>query len=142
MYWPRFEDSLLEDIAFSLRKRRKTLKHSTDGIRCERLVEIEDSETTEKMELEVRLTNKTSVRVFAWSDRWLWVDARASAKKGWAWEWTRDGRLLGGCGGKDVVGAIENTLSKTHFVDSQQTDVFTEIWKRLLARGPEEVRFR
>jgi hypothetical protein len=140
MYWPEFENPFLMEISDNLRKRHKALKHKTSEIKCERIVEIEDGQRTEKIELEFRPSIdgcKVCVRAFAWSDRWMWIDARSATKQGWAWEWNYEGRLLGEYGGREVVGSIEVILSKVYNIEPRRTGELTNVWTRLLAQGPK-----
>lgn len=140
VYWPGFDDTFLADLSAALRKRRKALKHRSERLNCERLIEIDDGARLEKMELEIGLWRRDCLRLHACSDRWLWVDGRAPAKKGWAWEWSYDGRLAGTFTGREVVGAIEKTLDQIGRSKPPAVHELTGIWKKLLARGPEEVR--
>lgn len=140
MYWPKFENPFLMEITECLRKRNKALKHKVREIKCERIIEIEDGQRTEKVELEFRTwgeRGKTCVRVYAWADRWAWIDARAATKQGWAWEWNYEGRLLGEFGGREAVGGIEDTLQQAHNMEPRRMQELTDIWARLLAQGPK-----
>ena len=140
IYWPSFDDNFLADLSAALKKRRKALKHKSRLLNCERLIESDDGVRTEKMELDIQLWTRNRLKVHAWSDRWLWVDARAPTKKGWAWEWDYDGRLLGPLTGTEVIGAIEETIDGISGAKSDAVNELTGIWQKLLARGPEEVR--
>lgn len=142
MYWPKFENTLLENLAFSLRKRHKALKHKVGKLDCERIIELADGQRVEKMELALHpLASGHSVclRVFAWEDRWIWLDARAATKRGWAWEWTYEGRLLGEYSGREIVEGIETTLTSILGIESRGTGELTDVWAGLLAQGPKAI---
>ncbi len=83
--------------------------------------------------------NRGLLRLHAWPDRWVWLDARCPTKKGWAWSWTYEGRLLGEHSASAIIKTIEDTLGPLHRMDSSKTDEFSTLWKPLLARGPVEV---
>jgi len=96
----------------------------------------------EKLEVELRPwanDEKVSVRLFAWTDRWVCIDARAATKNGWAWQWTFEGRLLGEFGGREIVGGLENTLDCVHNMDPRKTRELADIWGSLLAQGPKRI---
>ena len=76
----------------------------------------------------------------AWPDRQIWLDARCSTKKGWAWEWTYDGRLLGSVDPPNVIKALEATLDPLQQMDNSRTHELSKPWIRLLAKGPQPVR--
>lgn len=143
MYLPSFNDPFLESIRFSLSKRSKTLKHNTQGFSCERVWEADEESKIEKIEIEFDLyddSRGTAVRLSAWEDGWLWIDAYALKKNGRRWEWSYEGRLLGEFNGRDVIAALEDTINTASFRKAGKTDDFTEIWHKMLARGPAPVR--
>ena len=49
------------------------------------------------------------IRVHAWDDRWVWIDARQADKTRWIWSWTLEGRLAPGLGGLHLLDAIERS---------------------------------
>lgn len=143
MYRPSFNDPFLESIRFSLSKRSKALKHNTQSCSFERVWEGELDSRIEKIEICLNLhddSRGTRVRLYAWDNGWLWLDARAAQKKGWRWEWSYEGRRLGEFDGRDIVAALEDTISAASFREAGETDDFTEIWQNMLARGPAPVR--
>jgi len=142
--FPTFENEFLNSVVYSLRKRHKSLKHKLHSITCNKVYEVyEDNTKLEKLELdfrESRTYNGMTCRLFVWPDRWVWVDARKATKKGWEWEWTFEGRLLGGYGGRELISAIEEALFES--TDENFKPIMfevKEIWRPLLAKGPISV---
>ena len=142
--FPKFENEFLNYVAFSLSKRHKSLKHKLHSISCDKVYEVnEDNEKLEKLELHLRdsrSSNGMQCRLFVWPDRWIWIDARKGAKKGWEWEWTFEGRLLGEFGGRELISAVEKALFDS--IDEHFKPVMSEveeIWRPLLAKGPIRV---
>lgn len=140
---PQFESDFLNDVAFSFKKRRKSLKHRCAQIAFGKVYEIENNQETERLELKLQARSSSKgerLRLHAWPDRWIWVDARKGAKKGWEWEWTFDGRLLGAFTGRDLIAAVEESLAFSFYSDTapQSYDV-SNIWQPLLAKGPTRI---
>jgi hypothetical protein len=143
---PRFENEFLEDVADSLRKRLKAISHQASRIDGQKVYETVGSAKEEKFEIYLAKTssrNGPRIRVNVWADRWISVDAREPSPKGvkgWLWEWTTEGRLMGGLGGKEIVQALEAGISSLYQIDKDRVHKFDEIWRPILARGPVEVR--
>jgi hypothetical protein len=142
---PTFDNDFLEDVAYGLRKRRKAISRMFSLVECYKVYETFHGRKEEKLELHIdENTSRRSpgLRLFAWVDRSLWIDARAisdKGKKGWKWTWTAEGRLVGGLSGCNLVSAIEQSSRLLHGMDGSQTGRFDEIWNPLLARGPMTV---
>ena len=79
------------------------------------------------------------LRVHAWQDRWLWVDARHSSKRGWTWEFTAQGRFLPAAGARAVVAKVEEMLRAAHLPPADVPRSMAVIWARTLAAGPKRV---
>lgn len=79
------------------------------------------------------------LRVYAWDDRWIWVDVRRPTKRGWAWSVTCEGRFLDQVGAAGVISRVEETISATHEPDREIPTLVNEIWADCLARGPRAV---
>lgn len=137
---PTCENEFLNSVLFSLKKRQKAIKYKVSSITCEKIVEIDEGERFEKLEIDVQLlTSRCSFRIFAWDDRWVWIDARRGSKNGWKWEWSDEGRLLGSFTGRDVVDALEFTQATFFEMDSSRIGRFSEIWDAMLAKGLKPV---
>ena len=139
MYWPEFQSALLGDLVNSLKKRSKALKHKTETLSCERVLVEEGSVRVEKLELVMSSYRRVALRFSLWDDGWAWADARQPSKKGWVWEWTYDGRLLGRYGGREVEEALELTFDRACETPVEAPKALTQIWKPLLAQGPVAV---
>ena len=138
--FPRFDSEFLEGLAFAFRKRRKALSHRAQSAEYAKVYELIEGEKTERLEIHLPYFDWGLLRLHAWPDRQIWLDARRSAKKGWAWKWTYDGRLLGNCAASDVIKALEDTLDPLPRMDSSRTHELSGPWSRLLATGPREVK--
>jgi hypothetical protein len=142
MYLPSFESELLKDVVESLRKRHKSLKHRVREIACERVLEKIDERTWERLDIEFiepAGAMKRSLRLRLWDDRYVWVDCRAPQKKGWAWEWSDEGRLLGDCNGRRLLELFEQTLDVSASMETSRLQEFATIWRKVLAKGPKRL---
>jgi hypothetical protein len=138
--FPRFQSEFLDGLAFAFRKRRKSLSHRAESAEYTKVYEMVGAVKEERLEIHLPMWSWGRLRLVAWPNRFIWLDARCPTKKGWAWSWTYDGRLLGEYAAPDVIKAIEDTLGPLHNMDSSKTGEFCKPWIRLLARGPTEVR--
>jgi hypothetical protein len=137
-----FDDEFLQSVAEAFRRRRKALNHRASRADCQKVYEVSESSRTERLEIYLEDGTRQRgalLRLHAWPDRWIWVDARRSTKTGWAWEWTYEGRLLGKHAGQDVVEALEKTYDLLPSMDAALTQELVKPWKRLLAKGPLEI---
>ncbi|MFO1187500.1 MAG: hypothetical protein U1E87_08660 [Alphaproteobacteria bacterium] len=143
MSLPHFESEFLAEVEFALRKRSKALKYKTFGLRCERVLDSTEASRQEKFELTLDgppATRGAWLRLFVWSDRWVWVDARELGKTGWKWECTLEGKLLGRFGGRDLIEAAENSYTHCPFCTSTESvEDVKAIWQSMLATGPKLV---
>ena len=142
MYFPNSGNEFIKDVVESLRKRHKALKHRVNAIACERIIERDDHADHEKIEITFRAHvagRRCGLRVFVWDDRWLWVDCRLAGKRGWLWEWTREGRLRGPASGRAIMESLERTLDLAHTMNAAETARFDDVWIPILARGPRLV---
>lgn len=141
MQIPLFESEFLENVARAFRKRRKALSHRTTRADYAKVYDVKGTERHERLEIyldELRLRGAL-LRLHAWQNRWIWLDARRGTKTGWAWSWSLEGRLLGECSGQNVIEALEETHDLLYQMDSSRTPELSEPWKKLLGRGPLEV---
>jgi hypothetical protein len=136
---PHFESEFLERLSFAFRKRRKALSHLAEGAEFAKVYELIADKKTERLEIHLPYFNWGLLRLHAWPDRQVWVDARCPAKKGCAWSWTYDGRLLGDTSVTDIILALEGTIITFQHMDDSRTHEISSLWERLLARGPREV---
>src|SRR5258708_34074230 len=134
---PTFETEFLSEVGVSIKRRQKAIKHKAFGLSCERLWEKTDGTKREKLELTLLgppSLRSAQLRFFAWSDRWIWADAREGSKLGWKWEWTIGGKILGDVTGRDLIDAVESSYAASPFLsDRDFLDEIKAIWKPLLA---------
>ena len=141
--YTRFESEFLNEVDNSLAKRRKALKHKFHEVESEKTYEIEHGVENERFELRIRSSPSPKdlrCRLVAWPNRWVWVDARKSAKMGWEWVWTFEGRLLGTLTSRDLVIALELSLDLSK-QSGRAIDMMSisKIWKSSLAVGPTKL---
>lgn len=130
------------DVASCLAKRSKAIKHR--GARVElHLAEAkppDDPSASVEISVSYAVQGATvRLRVIAWDDRWIWVDARRSTKQGWAWSVTCQGRFLDQSGPSGVIRRVEESLSATRNPDDAIPSLVKEIWADCLAQGPRSV---
>jgi len=134
------ESPFLSELAEGLKKRRKSLSHGGGSITCERVQDRSEGVEREKLEVVFKRRpniRSVSVRLFVWSDRWAWIDAREPTKNGWKWEWAAQGRLLGPDVGVRLAMAFQSTVTLSKAANSSIADELTQLWSPLLAKGPE-----
>jgi hypothetical protein len=135
----RPRSAFLANVLLSLRKRRKAVSHQVRTIEVEKVLERTDGTELEKLEIECITLHPrpTKVRVFVWEDRWVWVDARSRVgSKGWAWEFTTQGRAAGGVDGRGLVQALEASISAASPVEPDNAGALGAVWEPVLAAGP------
>lgn len=133
-------NDFVSEVAESLRKRSRAIRHRGALIECQNVKEIEDGVESEIRRLDIDISYRISaasvrVRLIVWSDRWLWIDARRSAKRGWAWEATMEGRFFSADGARALIRLLEDTISSTKTSDGVPATL-ERIWKPHLALGP------
>jgi hypothetical protein len=140
---PPFETQFLAEVAASIKRRQKAIKHRAFGLSCERLWETSDEIKREKLELMLlgpKSSRSAQLRFFAWSDRWIFADAREASKVGWKWDWTVEGRILGHVTGHDLIAAVESSYAASPFFTERDfLDEIKSIWQPLLAARPSLV---
>jgi hypothetical protein len=134
----------LAELVEAFRRRHRAISSKIKQLSIERVFEIEDGAQLEKLEVTWQRRNKTNapvVRLFVWSDRWAWADAREGSKSGWRWEWTSEGRIVNAEAGATIVQAFEAMLDAIGLT-STQDDLAripikqSAVWKPFLATGP------
>ena len=122
----------LADILAALAKRRRALRHKTGDIAVEKVLEATSGAEDEKLEISCDV-GPARLRLFAWADRWIFIDARTATKTGgWEWEFSQQGRLLGG-EARALIGVFERSIDATAM---KSTESLEDVWKPLLASGP------
>lgn len=131
-------DETLKEVYESVRRRSKAIRHRGGTLTYARVIERENECETEKLEFSYRSNRaKTSpvIRMYVWSDRWVWIDARKSAKRGWEWEWTGEGRVFGPSIGQFLTKAFENSISEMTRNNENTASNIEVIWNSLLSDG-------
>jgi len=132
------QSPVLQEIVESLRRRGRSLKYSGGLLRVERVIETSPEGDRERLEVLYRASRRPRapmVRVHAWSDRWVWVDAREQGNEGWKWSCEAQGRFARQPVGKELVRALEGTIRIVGAAAEREAN-FRQIWLPLLAAGP------
>jgi hypothetical protein len=79
------------------------------------------------------------VRVHAWPDRWVWIDARHSLRGGWHWQFTTQGRFVDAGGARALVANVEKTLRAAQGAAQEVPDALHAIWDGALIRGVRRI---
>lgn len=130
------KSQFLADALAALSKRRKAIRNKVRKLSVEKVLERTDGDEWEKLEVTCDDGLGQRLRLFLWEDRWIFIDARASAKKGWAWEFTEQGRLVGGLDARALVEALEASLEASF---QRSSASMKQIWTPLLTTGPRLV---
>jgi hypothetical protein len=90
------DNPFLTAVLSALKRRSKALKHRNAVPTVERIVEIRDGVTLERIEIVMRVRRRQSLTVLAWDDRSIWIHACEAIKNtGWRFQFTDSGRLSG-----------------------------------------------
>ena len=140
---PEFESLFLTEVTKSFSKVRKSLKYDSHDLQYNKVIDSVSDKQLEKIELLIQSSasrNNIRIRLYAWDDRWLWIDARKSKKEGWEWEYTVEGRLSGSVTERELIEALKsfNKGSPT-YTTGTITKTANLHWKKLIATGPKEV---
>jgi hypothetical protein len=136
-YWPPFESRFLDEVAGSLRKRSKALRHKCSSYGCEKVWEIQEGLRREKAEISFKLLGARPVRLSChlWDDRWTWIDVRQPTKAGWRFEWRHEGRI-----GSTEPLAVSKAMEQTLFIDYANIDrtrtELDNLWSKIAVTGP------
>ena len=130
----RADSPFLLDVLEGIRRRRKALRARN----ASPIVEIRDGIRVERIEIACRPRTNQRLTILVWEDRWTWVHACESIKNaGWKFQYTASGRFLGADGGRDLIRALEASLSAMFEMTSENSARLGDIWDRLLANGPQ-----
>jgi hypothetical protein len=137
---PSFKNEFLEEVAESLRKRRKSLKHRSRQILVNKTYEMTDGKQEERLDAFLESWSDAQLQMVARSNRFVWLSGGLLTKKGWTWNWTYEGRLLGAVSARAAVEALEKTFDLAFSMEEARIGELTAVWKPLLAKGPVEIR--
>ena len=104
----------------------------TDARGCD----IHRSETTLQLRVDGR---SVIVRVHAWPDHRVWIDARHSVRGGWRWQFTTQGRFVEAGGARALVGNVEKMLRAAHRPANEAPDAMQAIWDGALICGTRRI---
>jgi hypothetical protein len=137
--FPAFEAPFLSDFVIGLVKTMKTVKRGFRRI---------DIGPTRDPEYDMEVFDLTfwrrgtgaglRIHLKVWQDRWVWIDARESSKKGWKWFRTFDGRLAGGMTGSELLNAVL-LFNEMLPPAEQKVDSSATFWTETVLRGPRSV---
>lgn len=136
---PHSENVAIADLIDGLRRRTRALRRSFHLLECAKVIETDAGPEREKLELRLQRTRSPKGPVFRlhmWEDRWIWVDFREAAPKGWKWCWTTEGRLSGVKRGSDLIEAIERSAKLIYAAEGAPQQALDELWRPLLLTGP------
>ena len=139
---PNFNSQFLNECVKSFSKVRKSLKHSSQELKINKIIEVREVDEFEKIELVIRASlsrNGIRVRLHVWDDRWIWIDARKSVKNGWEWEHNIEGRLSGHVTERDLMKTLKTFYKETFlYVSETAQAMFDNHWKAIVAQGPKD----
>jgi hypothetical protein len=98
--------------------------------------DIHRAETTIQLRIEGR---SVIVRVHAWPDRRVWIDARHSIRGGWRWQFTTQGRFVNAVGARALVANVEKMLRTAQRPAGEVPDAMRAIWSDLLIGGARRI---
>jgi hypothetical protein len=132
-----------EEVAAACAKRTRAVSRRGAKIQCLRIQEIEDGRASAIRRLDVDVSYRVEdarvhIRVYTWSDRWLWIDARRASKSGWAWEVTLEGRYIDKRGARGVVEIIEKMIDAAWGAPEVVGARIRAMWSPYLATGRSE----
>jgi hypothetical protein len=131
-------------VLAAFKKRSKALSRSGSTLECTPVKEIVDGRESERGRTDVTIdyrvdAARVTLRIHAWGDRWVWIDARRSSKAGWVWEFTAEGRFVASNGAREFVERAEATISASYLPDTEVSAAMRAIWLKCLATGPRRV---
>jgi hypothetical protein len=134
----RADSPFLLDILEGIRRRRKALRSHNANPIVERIIEVRDGNPVERIEIVFHPRTNQTLTVIVWENRSIWVHACEAIKNaGWKFQYTASGRFLAPGGGRDLVPALEASLSRMFEMTRENSVRLSEIWDRLLANGPQ-----
>ena len=121
----------LASFVSAIHSRAAELEHRYRAVSCRKLMVEQNGNLREGVALELTRTEPLYrlIRVHAWDDRWVWIDARQSQQQRWIWSWTLEGRLGPGLGGVHLLDAIER--SERLFTRDDQAGL-KDVWRDVL----------
>lgn len=136
MITPIFLSNALNDFKDAVLKRSKSLKNRFYDFDLVSLVD-NGCEVAQLTLRRSRSPKSATIKVNVWPDRWIWVDAREMASRGWEWSFGTEGRLSGSMKWSDVIRSVEK-LDDCLVIDtsSEGLRAAARIWQPVLLKGP------
>src|SRR4051812_19467133 len=126
---PTRQLEFLDDFGAWLAKRSKAIKYQGAQLAFQRCDEPRGEPAYVGVQISFPVEARTvSVRLKAWADRWIWLDARRSTKRGWAWSVTLDGRLIASDLAGDLVQQLEATIAASKDRDDLVRGQIERVW--------------
>ena len=136
----RSNSLFLAALLNSLKRRSKALKNKNASPKIERFVDTQDGESEERIEITVVQRTRQRLTVIAWEDRAIQVQASESIlQAGWKFQFVCSGRFIGAPDGREIVQALEASLSAMFEMTSENVAQLDTIWGSLLATGPRSL---
>ena len=130
----------LADLLDSLRRRSKALKHKNSTPEVERFIDTRDGLTEERIEIRFSNRRRQQLTLTVWEDRSMRVSAsEAIWQAGWKFQLCSEGRFNGSGGGREIVDALEASLSAMFGMTGNDATRLDAVWGPLLAKGPQPV---
>ena len=141
---PDQTDDFSKTVLAAFTKRAKAIKRSGATIEIVTVKEIFDGRESDAGRTDVSIAYRvqaarTKLRIIAWGDRWVWIDARQSSKTGWVWQCTMDGRSMPVHDAREFVALAEKTITATYLPTEAVSQTIRELWQKYLAKGPREI---
>lgn len=135
------ESLFSEAVSDAFRKRSKALARRGALVECKDVKEIIDGHESKRGRTDVTVlyrieAARVQLRLHAFGDRWVWVDARRGSKEGWVWEFTSEGRFISSGGARRLVECVEETIDASSGAASDTPRLIAAIWSKQLATGP------
>ena len=136
----RLNSPFLTNLLDSLRRRSKALKHKNARPAIKRFFDSQDGVSKERIEITFDQRPRQRLTIKAWEDRTILIQATESIlQAGWKFQHVSSGRFVGTPDGREIVQALEATLSAMYEMTSESTGQMDAIWRPLLAKGPHAI---
>jgi hypothetical protein len=135
------DPSFVDNVQAAFVRRRKPIKHHGVSIEWKAAIEAGNDREAQMARIDVDLSYRAGgqrilLRLIAWDDRWIWLDARRSTKRGWAWSCTVEGRFFAAVGARELVARLERTIVVTYGSSAEVPALMRRLWRDCLATGP------
>ncbi|HEY6816526.1 MAG TPA: hypothetical protein VI168_13375 [Croceibacterium sp.] len=120
----------------ALKKRSRALKHKNVVVSVDRILEIEGSSASERVNVRFSRRPHQQFSCVLLAGRSIWIVASERIPKGgWKFEFSDGGRLLPSIDGRGLVELFEKTLSAMFEMDETNLGRLEHIWRPCIAKG-------